>query len=163
LSVSKVWLTTGPGPAIINCAPGCLVCAGGEFQVTFMPIACWPYGTFQPHQPFLRLMAPGQAIKAGMLAICGGFRSHLCLDDWLDRPCCSFSRHKDAKGFVVCDAAGWKNGLAIEINLGLVFCSSILTNIFKQSRCTLRTVLRWLWWQGFAFLFLFIRPRGLRI
>jgi hypothetical protein len=26
--------------------PRMLVCAGGEFQVTFMPIACWPYGTF---------------------------------------------------------------------------------------------------------------------
>jgi hypothetical protein len=51
----------------------------------------------QPHQPFLQLMAPGQAIKARMLAICGGFRSHLCFDDWLDRPCCRFSRHKDAK------------------------------------------------------------------
>jgi hypothetical protein len=77
--------------------PRMLVCAGGEFQVAFMPIACWPYGTFQPHQPFLRLMAPGQAIKAGMLAICGGFRSHLCFDDWLDRPCCRFSRHENAK------------------------------------------------------------------
>jgi hypothetical protein len=32
-----------------------------------------------------------------MLAICGGFRSHLCFDDWLDRPCCRFSRHKDVK------------------------------------------------------------------
>ena len=53
-----------------------------------------PYGRFNP---FLRLMAPAGQSKARMLAICGGFRSHLCFDDWLDRPCCRFSRHKDAK------------------------------------------------------------------
>ena len=50
LSVSKVWMTTGPGPAIINCAPGCwyALAESFNFQVTFMPIACWPYGTLNP-------------------------------------------------------------------------------------------------------------------
>jgi hypothetical protein len=68
-----------------------------------MLVAPRPYGRFNP---FLRLMAPAGQSKARMLAICGGFRSHLCFDDWTDLQRCRFSRQERCEAFVVCDGQG---------------------------------------------------------
>jgi hypothetical protein len=77
-----------------------------------------PYGRFNP---FLRLMAPAGQSKARMLAICGGFRSHLCFDDWTDLQRCRLSRLEgcEVSFVVVCEAQaakGWDQSVAITAN-----------------------------------------------
>jgi hypothetical protein len=62
----------------INCAPGLLVCAGGEFQMSFMLIA---QRAARQIQPFLRLMAPGQTNQRQDV---GDFAVDSAVDSWFD-------------------------------------------------------------------------------
>jgi len=89
----------------ISIAPQDRGCAGAEFQVAFMLEARVGL-TADPTLSTLAMKAPVGHIAAGMLAICGGFRSQLCFDDWMDLQRCRFSRQQDAKAFVVCEGYG---------------------------------------------------------
>lgn len=110
----------------------------------------------QPHQPFLRLMAPGQAIKAGMLAICGGFRAVTCAS--MTGRICSAARQEGCEGFCrvqrprirrvwrsqQIESGNWIGRTLMDGFVVVVVCSALV--------CSARGRVRWS-----LFLFLFIR------
>ena len=79
--------------------PRMLVCAGGSFQMSFMLTVCMPYGRFNPSS----IDGAGTGwMEPGCCRFCGGFRSDLCFDDWIDLHAACFSRLEDWRLFVVC-------------------------------------------------------------